>query len=110
MTVLPRTPDTPHQVEDLPEAREFQLERLLSIMTSLVAVTGQDTRAANATGDTELFMQASGSLRSLGECRAGARANKNPGFSTGGGRVSLRAPGGGRGACLVGRDTREESS
>lgn len=45
------------QVEDLPEAREFQLERVLSIMTSLVAASGKDTQAVSDTGSTELFEQ-----------------------------------------------------
>lgn len=45
------------KVEDLPEAGEFHLERLLSIMTSLVAASGKDSRAVNDTGSTELFAQ-----------------------------------------------------
>lgn len=45
------------QVQDLPEAREFQLERLLSIMASIVAVTEAGTKAANSMGSTELFAQ-----------------------------------------------------
>ncbi|CAM9665810.1 unnamed protein product [Pylaiella littoralis] len=44
-------------VQDLPEAREFQLERLLSIMSSIVAVTEVGTKAANSMGSTELFAQ-----------------------------------------------------
>eukprot|EP00752_Nemacystus_decipiens_P014903 g13266.t2 len=48
-------------VRDLPEAREFQLERLLSIMASIVAVTEAGTKAANSMGSTELFAQ----IRSL---------------------------------------------
>ncbi|CAN0096878.1 unnamed protein product, partial [Scytosiphon promiscuus] len=44
-------------VQDLPEAREFQLERLLSIMSSIVAVTEAATKAANSLGSTELFVQ-----------------------------------------------------
>lgn len=46
-----------NQVQDLPEAREFQLERLLSIMSSIVAVTEAATKAANSLGSTELFVQ-----------------------------------------------------
>lgn len=42
----------------MPEAREFQLERLLSIMASIVAVTEAGTKAANSMGSTELFAQA----------------------------------------------------
>lgn len=45
------------QVQDLPEAREFQLERLLSIISSLVAASKADVGAANSMGSTELFMQ-----------------------------------------------------
>eukprot|EP00903_Cladosiphon_okamuranus_P012843 g12001.t1 len=48
-------------VQDLPEAREFQLERLLSIMASIVAVTEAGTKAANSMGSTDLFAQ----IRSL---------------------------------------------
>ncbi|CAM9825202.1 unnamed protein product, partial [Discosporangium mesarthrocarpum] len=44
-------------VDDLLEAKAFPLERLLSILTSLVSSTNADTRAANATGNTELFAQ-----------------------------------------------------
>ncbi|CAN0266445.1 unnamed protein product [Ectocarpus sp. 12 AP-2014] len=44
-------------VQDLPEAREFQLERILSIMSSIVAVTEAGTKAANSMGSTELFAQ-----------------------------------------------------
>ncbi|CAM9415875.1 unnamed protein product [Ascophyllum nodosum] len=44
-------------VQDLPEAKDFQLERLLSIMSSIVAVSSADTKTANNMGSTELFLQ-----------------------------------------------------
>ena len=48
------------QVKDLAEAQEFQLERLMSIVSSLVAVTSATnagTRAANSVGSADLFQQ-----------------------------------------------------
>ncbi|CAM9501048.1 unnamed protein product, partial [Choristocarpus tenellus] len=47
-------------VEDLPEPKVFPLERLLSILTSLVSSNSTNTRAANATGNAELFSQVCG--------------------------------------------------
>ena len=47
-------------MKDLPEAQEFQLERLLSIVSSLVAVTSvtnAGTEAANNMGSVDLFFQ-----------------------------------------------------